>query len=192
MLQLDLLRHGELVGGSRYRGDAVDDPLTDEGLASMWRAVEGGQWDALVTSPMQRCRIFAEQLAAQRGLPLRVDARLREMGQGAWEGLSHAEVTLHHAEAYAAYKRDPLHCSPAGSEPIADFVARVREALQQVLAESDGQRVLLVCHTVVIRAAVLIALDAPLHNLGRVRVHYASFLRLSHTSLGWMVESLDA
>ncbi len=191
MLQLDFLRHGQLVGGARYRGDAVDDPLTAEGLEAMWQAVHGGQWDAVVTSPMQRCRVFAESYAATFNLPLRVDTRLREMGQGAWEGLTHEEVLQHHAAAYAAYKHDPLHCSPPGGEPIPDFVARVREALAAMRTAPDGARILVVCHTVVIRAALLIALDAPLASITRISIDYASMLRLQVAPWGWMVDGLN-
>ncbi len=190
MSRLDLLRHGEPVGGSRYRGDGVDDPLTPEGLAAMWRSVEGGEWDAVVSSPLKRCHAFAESYAARSGLTLSVEPRLREIGLGAWEGLSHAEVKRDRAEAYAAYKRDVLTGMPDGAEPIPSFIARVSEALDELSARHAGQRVLVVCHAMVMRAALSIALDAPPQALGRIRVDYASVLRLRHAQGQWAVEGL--
>ncbi|MDM7322310.1 MAG: histidine phosphatase family protein [Gammaproteobacteria bacterium] len=180
MARLDLLRHGEPVGGSRYRGDGVDDPLTTEGLAAMWRAVEGGGWDTVVSSPLQRCRTFAEDYARQKGLPLTIEPRLREIGLGAWEGLSHTEVQTHWAEAYAAYKRDIVTGMPYGSESVLAFMERVRDALDDLAAHHAGQRVLVVCHAVVMRAALTLALDAPPQALNRIRVDYAAMLRLRH------------
>lgn len=191
MARLDLLRHGEPVGGSRYRGDGVDDPLTAEGLDAMWRAVEGRTWDALVSSPLQRCRVFAEGFAEKTGLPLAIEPRLREIGLGAWEGLSHAEVRRDQPDAYAAYKRDILTGMPPGSEPVPAFVGRVRAALDDLSVHHAGQRVLVVCHAVVMRTALAIALDAPAQALGRIRVDYASFLRLRHAHGHWLVEGLD-
>ena len=35
---LDLMRHGEPVGGRRYRG-RTDDPLSEKGWNQMWTAV---------------------------------------------------------------------------------------------------------------------------------------------------------
>lgn len=180
MARLDLLRHGEPVGGPRYRGDGVDDPLTSEGLAAMWRAVEGRAWDVVISSPLQRCRTFAEAYAKKSGLPLVIEPRLREIGLGAWEGLSHAEVQTRWAEAYAAYKRDIVTGMPYGAESVLAFMARVREALDELAACHAGQRVLIVCHAVVMRAALALALDAPPQILNRIRVDYAGMLRLRH------------
>lgn len=45
--RLDLIRHGEPVGGRRFRGDAVDDPLSDTGwqqLESRLRRLEARAW----------------------------------------------------------------------------------------------------------------------------------------------------
>jgi len=56
---VDLLRHGEPVGGRRYRGQ-TDDPLSDKGWKQMWTAVAGQQpWQVIVTSTLSRCREFA-------------------------------------------------------------------------------------------------------------------------------------
>ena len=86
--RLDLIRHGEPVGGRRFRGDAVDDPLSDTG----WQQLESrlarldeqgmADWDVIATSPMVRCRSFAAEVAERRGLELVVDPDLREIGFG--------------------------------------------------------------------------------------------------------------
>jgi broad specificity phosphatase PhoE len=190
MPRLDFLRHGEPVGGSRYRGDGVDDPLTPQGLATMWASVEAGTWDVVVSSPLQRCHTFAERYATQAGLPLHVEPRLREIGMGVWEGLSHAEVKHGQAEAYAAYKRDIVLGMPQGAESVLDFMARVRAALNELSRAFFGQRVLVVSHAVVMRAALALALDAPPQSLSRIRVDYASFLSLRRAHGAWAVEGL--
>ena len=65
-LRLDLLRHGETELGGGLRG-SIDDALTDTGWAQMRAAVVGqGPWDRLVSSPLQRCARFAEELGAVR------------------------------------------------------------------------------------------------------------------------------
>ena len=45
---IDLIRHGEPQGGPRYRGDGIDDPLSDKGWRQMWDAVgEDAPWTFL-------------------------------------------------------------------------------------------------------------------------------------------------
>lgn len=84
--RIDLLRHGETAGGSRYRG-SIDDALTPLGWAAM-RAALGEEcgWNRIVSSPLRRCADFARDLARRHGLPLDIDARLREIHFGDWEG----------------------------------------------------------------------------------------------------------
>jgi alpha-ribazole phosphatase/probable phosphoglycerate mutase len=89
---LDLMRHGEPVGGRRYRGQ-IDDPLSEKGWAQMHAAVgDAAPWTRIVSSPLLRCRAFAETLSDRHGLPLALDDRLKEVGFGDWEGKSAAEI----------------------------------------------------------------------------------------------------
>ena len=57
---IDLVRHGEPVGGIRYRGQ-MDDPLSHTGWQEMRKAIgRETPWDAIISSPLLRCRAFAE------------------------------------------------------------------------------------------------------------------------------------
>ncbi|MGO2393025.1 MAG: histidine phosphatase family protein, partial [Halomonas sp.] len=72
---IDLLRHGEPVGGRMLRG-STDHPLSDAGWqqvkdAVMRHTVEGHlPYDAIVTSPLMRCREFALWLGEEFDLPV--------------------------------------------------------------------------------------------------------------------------
>jgi broad specificity phosphatase PhoE len=163
-------------------------------MAAMWQSVEGGTWDVVISSPLQRCRVFAEKFTEKYALPLSIEPRLREIGLGVWEGLGHVEVKSGHAEAYAAYKRDMVTGMPQGAESVLAFVERVRTALDVLAENYPQQRVLVVSHAVVMRAALTIALDAPPQALGRIRVDYASFLHLRRASFAgqghWLFDGL--
>ena len=80
---IDPIRHGLPVGGARYRGHAIDDPLSESGWQQMWDAVgDAAPWNRIVSSPLKRCRDFAEALGTRHGLPLELDDGLREVGFG--------------------------------------------------------------------------------------------------------------
>ena len=89
---LDLLRHGETELGGGLRG-SLDDALTAQGWAQMRAAVAvGGPWDVLVSSPLQRCARFADELGASLQLPVQLEAGVRELHFGEWEGRSAAQI----------------------------------------------------------------------------------------------------
>lgn len=175
---LDLMRHGEPVGGRRYRGQ-VDDPLSEKGWAQMHAAVTGAvPWTRILSSPLLRCRAFAETLAGRHGLPLALDERLKEVGFGVWEGKSAAEIEQEAPGTLARFKADPVNARPAGAEPLADFHARVAAALDDLLARYAGEHVLLVGHAGVMRMALAWALQIPLEHAYRIEVATATLTRL--------------
>lgn len=185
MSTIDLLRHGEPEGGVRYRGDGVDDPLSAHGWAQMWAAVgEFSDWTHVVSSPLLRCRRFADAVAQRLDLPLAVDERFREMGFGAWEGRRHEELREAHPEAYYAFFKDAIRHRPPGSEPLDTFYARVRDGLLHVFDEHPEGHILLVCHLGVMRAAAALALDMPLSAAFRMHAPYAGRIRLRRTLRG--------
>lgn len=185
MSTIDLLRHGEPKGGVRYRGDGVDDPLSERGWAQMWAAAgESSDWTHVISSPLRRCRDFAEAVAERYGAPLVVDERFREMGFGAWEGCRHEEVRDANPDAYYAFFRDAVNHRPPGSEPLDTFYARVRSGLMSVFEEHPEGHILLVCHLGVMRAATALALEVPLSVLFRMHAPYTGRIRLRRTARG--------
>lgn len=186
---VDLIRHGEPVGGRRYRGNGADDPLSETGWRQMRKAVgDGAHWDQIVSSPMRRCLFFAQELAGRHGLPLAVDPGLVEIGMGAWEGRTHAEVAAAEPERYHAFYRDPLRCRPPGAEPLMAFLQRIAAAYDRQIAAYPGRRLLIVCHAGVTRAIVGHLLGAEPTGWYRMRVDYAGLTRVRVGRLGPSVE----
>ena len=185
MSTIDLLRHGEPDGGVRYRGDGVDDPLSERGWDQMWAAVgEFSDWTHVISSPLQRCCRFAEAVAERYRLPLVVDRRFREISFGTWEGRRHEEARDADPEAYYAFFKDAINNSPPGMEPLDTFYERVRSGIVDVFDEHPEGHILLVCHLGVMRAATALALDMPLSALYRMHAPYAGRIRLRRTGRG--------
>lgn len=178
---IDLLRHAECEGGDIFRG-ALDVALSVTGWQRM-RAVaaRGAGWQRIVASPMRRCRGFAEWLAAERGLPLAVDDRLREMSFGDWEGVAVARIWEEQAEAATAWFADPNANPPPGGEALSTLQQRARAALADVLQHYRGQHVLLVTHGGVMRVLIGHALDMPPAAINRLDLPWACLSRLAYT-----------
>jgi alpha-ribazole phosphatase len=187
---IDLIRHGEPEGGARYRGHAIDDPLSAKGWQEMWAGVgEHAPWQHILTSPMRRCREFANALGARHNLPVRVEPDLREIGFGAWEGLSKNEVKQRHGLAqYQAFCQDPVNCRPPGAEDLGAFIERTSQVYIRATQNFVGQHLLMVAHAGVIRALVAHVLQAPPQALYRIKVDTGHVSRIFHDEFSAKLE----
>lgn len=189
-LRLDLLRHGETELGGGLRG-SLDDALTEKGWQQMRAAViEQGPWDRLVSSPLQRCARFAEELAEGSGLPVELDKNLQELHFGAWEGQSAAALMETDADALGLFWADPYSFTPPLGEQVAMFSARVLAAVARLQAVYDGQRVLLISHGGVMRLLLARARGLPREQLLNVEVGHGALFSLSVESDGSLREVL--
>jgi broad specificity phosphatase PhoE len=175
---VELVRHGEPVGGSRYRGQ-IDDALSERGWQQMWQALEGRPlWQQVVSSPLQRCHAFASALAGQHALPLTQEPRFAEVGFGEWEGRTRAELERLQPGQVARFLADPVAHRPPGAEPVEAFLARVHTAFGEMVNRYSGQSILVVTHAGVIRAVLSLVLQIPPPAMYRIHVANAGITRL--------------
>jgi alpha-ribazole phosphatase len=176
--RIDLIRHGEPVGGRKFRGQ-VDDPLSPKGWQQMRTAVSDDcPWEAIVTSPLSRCSEFARELSQRRGLALMIEHDFREIGFGEWEGRAHHEIAADDPGCVERFRRDPINERPPGAESLEEFRDRIVSAWDRLLAEFGGRHVLVVCHAGVIRMVMRHALQMPLEYTFRIQVPNAGITRL--------------
>jgi len=178
-MRIDLLRHGEVEGGRVYRGSR-DDALTNEGWGAMHAAVgDTREWTRIISSPLQRCRAFAEELAAQLGVPLAIDARWREIHFGDWEGKSADELMQSCPEAITRFWEDPERHTPPNGETLAAFCARVEEVWDDVVAQPASERLLIVTHGGPIRFILGRACGLPVAETLRLDIPLAYRCRMT-------------
>ncbi|WP_095195622.1 alpha-ribazole phosphatase family protein [Pseudomonas sp. Irchel 3A7] len=188
ILRLDLLRHGETELGGGLRG-SLDDALTEKGWQQMRAAViKQGPWDRVISSPLQRCARFAEELAGQMGLPVAFDQNLQELHFGRWEGQSAAALMETDAEALGLFWADPYSFTPPQGEPVAEFSVRVRAAVARLQAAYAGERVLLISHGGVMRLLLAQARGLPREQLLNVEVGHGALFSLSVDADGLLRE----
>jgi alpha-ribazole phosphatase len=187
-LHLELLRHGETELGGGLRG-SLDDALTEQGWAQLrGSVVEAGPWDRVISSPLQRCARFAEELAAQHGVPLTLEPDLQELHFGVWEGRSAAELMQTDAEALGRFWADPYAFTPPEGEPLLTFETRVLAAVQRLHGRHAGERLLLITHGGVMRLLLARARGLPRSELLQVQVAHAERFRLRVEADGQLQE----
>lgn len=177
-LHLDLLRHGETELGGGLRG-SLDDALTANGWAQMRAAVaQQGPWDRLISSPLQRCTRFADELGARLNVPVSLEKDLQELHFGAWEGQSAAALMQTDAEGLGRFWADPYRFTPPEGEPVEDFSERVLGAVARLHQAYAGERVLLISHGGVMRLLLARARGLPREHLLNVEVGHGGLFSL--------------
>ncbi|GLQ88498.1 histidine phosphatase family protein [Dyella flagellata] len=171
-MSIDLLRHGD-TGQRSYRGQ-LDDSLSELGWSQLRAAVVGHEWDGIVSSSLQRCAAFAGELSRERGLPLRLDARLAEYHFGDWQGMPIEQIAEEQGDALARFWADPVQYPPPGAETFAAFHQRLSAALDDIAADSADQRMLVITHGGAIRLLRCRAEQRSYGDMASIEVPHAS------------------
>ncbi|HEY5718277.1 MAG TPA: histidine phosphatase family protein [Motiliproteus sp.] len=175
--RLDLLRHGACLDGAIYRG-RTDSLLSEQGWQQLLYASADGGWDRVVSSPLARCRVFAEALSTRLGCPLTIENDLQELDFGCWDGQPLAAVWEQQTEAVLAFWRDPVANPPPGGESMLELQRRARVVVERLCVEHAGERLLLLTHSGVIRVLLAYWLEMPLANSQRLAIDYAACSRV--------------
>jgi len=163
--ELLFIRHGESEPALLDAPAPLVDGQSDPGLASEGRAqaelvaarLASAGIDAIYVSTLRRTAETAAPLAARLGLVPRVEAALREVGLGEWEGgLFRKLVSEHHPTAMRMWAEESFEVIP-GAEPAAEFAARVRDAVTRLASAHTGQRVAVFTHGGVIGQVLVLA-----------------------------------
>ncbi|MFI1176546.1 bifunctional RNase H/acid phosphatase [Streptomyces melanogenes] len=176
-----LLRHGEtaLTPEKRFSGSGGSDPeLSAAGRRQADQVAAAlaarGTIQAVVSSPLRRCRETAAAVAERLGLDVRVEEGLRETDFGAWEGLTFAEVRERYGADLDAWLASPKVAPTGGGESFATVSRRVSATRDRLLTAYSGRTVLLVTHVTPVKTLVRLALGAPPESLFRMELSAAS------------------
>ncbi|MFM1895720.1 MAG: hypothetical protein RLZZ385_794 [Pseudomonadota bacterium] len=183
---IDLLRHGQPLGGDVLRG-RIDHPLSEEGFAQMCRSTgldaraDTGSlpWTGIYSSPLLRCRRFAEHLGERYGLPVYIESDWQEIDYGDWDGLPLSEWRQVAASQFRRFRDDMSALAPPNGETFVDFRERVLGAWQRVQQLPDDSHVLIITHGGVMRVILPTVLGIPLNRTGVFDIPFACLSRLS-------------
>jgi len=171
---ITVIRHGEPIGGTRYRG-STNDPLSPLGWQQMHATnLAVTKWDNILSSPLLRCIDFARHIAKSQQTPVAQVAGFEEINFGEWEGKTAAELYLHEPDNFAIYLNNPLRYTPPNAESLIKFSQRVVSAWENVLKlVQAGEKILLVTHGGTIRVILHHVLGLPLSSIMKIHVPFA-------------------
>jgi broad specificity phosphatase PhoE len=164
--RLLLLRHGRTAWNAVRRAQGHADVELD--ATGHGQAVRVARQLAMLTpaaiwsSDLLRARRTAEYLAAETGLPVKYDARLREIDVGQRQGLTLDEFSQRFPQEYAAWTGGLDVPAVPGAEVAADVVARVVPTLRECLGSlAPGETGVVVGHGASMKIGMVALLGWP-------------------------------
>lgn len=174
---VDILRHGEVEGGSKYRG-WQDDPLTENGWQQMKNALSADNyWDVIVSSPLSRCALFSKEYVTKYPCEYVEDERIKELHFGEWEGKTAESLMKTDKDRLQNFWQDPVNHSPPGGESLKIFSDRIHSVWDDLKQQYQGKNILLISHAGVIRMLFHKIAAVPLDSIFNIDVPEACLTR---------------
>lgn len=173
----------------------VDLPISAAGATSIQRLVTswpGPAPDRLYSSDLARAASSAELLAEVWKLPVEVDARLREVHFGAWDGEAWEEIERREGERFKAWMKAWWQTPVPGGESFEAVGERAGAWLDELLADAAGQTIVAVGHGGSIRGLLQRALAMPLEKVFHLHLDHGRVSALATTRRGLEVTLLNA
>jgi probable phosphoglycerate mutase len=161
--RLVLWRHGRTSYNhdNRWQGQ-LDVPLDDVGRAqavatgAALAASFGAGPVVVASSDLSR----ASETAAVLGLPVELDAGLREVYAGEWQGLRRDEIVAKFPEELDAWRRGD-DVRPGGGESRTEVAERAAAAIRRLESGMSGGTLVVVGHGAALRGAMTLLLGLP-------------------------------
>lgn len=181
------------------QADIAVDLSDDAGFARQAKCLPlKAQW---LASPLTRTMDTARKLAQfhedAASITIASDPKLIEQSFGRWESMNRTQMRAD--PGFPAYQADPAGTRPPGGESLTDLAARVKPAINHLIAANPaGGNIVIVAHGGTIRAALHQAANLPMQDTLRLGVSPLSLTvieydprKLRHNRNPWSVESLN-
>jgi alpha-ribazole phosphatase len=147
---------------------------------NLQKKLADSSFDAIYTSPLQRCHKLAEALCADANLgftnsDIKLDDRLKELHFGDWEMSAWDEIPR---DIFDTWANDYANLAPPNGETFSQLHERAKSFVADVSSHSQGKNILVVTHGGFIRALIAEVLQMPLKRLFRITIDHASITQL--------------
>lgn len=182
--RLHLLRHGQVEGfhEKRYNGqaDVALTALGREQYRHLQRRLAECKPAAIYCSDLSRCVWGAELIGKDLDLTPILEPQLRELNIGHWEGKTWQQLMDDHPEEWQARLNDLVNYQVRDGESLIQMAKRVREVLQRILQQHQGEEIVLVGHGGINRVILLDAIGAPLTQMFHIEQDYGCYNRIDY------------
>lgn len=182
-MKLTLVRHTSLDVAPHVcygQSDVAVSASFDEEKQQLQNKLAAFEFNAIYSSPLQRCNQLAQALCADDCLKLKnreinLDERLKELHFGDWEMQPWSDIPR---DIFDTWANDYANLAPPNGETFTQLHQRAKYFVEDLATHAQNQHILVITHGGLIRALVAEVLQMPLKRLFRVSINHASVTQL--------------
>lgn len=136
--------------------------------------------DKIYSSPATRSTQSAEMISKifKQNYEIAYDLHPRKCG--AFNGLTFEQIDEKYPDALERLINNPDIATPDDAESVSNFIARIKDSLNSLVEKNIGNRVIIVTHKDIIKAAICSALNLPDTSLHRIYIKSGSATQISY------------
>ena len=159
LLRLFVTRHGETIWNTQKKLQGwSDSELTENGIInalSLGERLKDIEFQSIYASPSNRTIHTATLIKGDREQVIIEDENLREIHLGEWEGQTQDVLREKYPEEYDAFWNTPHLYTTSSGESFYQLQDRVIHFLNRIISEHDNGNLLIVTHSVFIKALLV-------------------------------------
>ena len=170
---------------ARFTDSEKYPPLSDMGQNEIEKICEflkkrGVKNDKIYSSPAGRAKQSAEMVSKLFKQDFEIIQDLHPRKCGSFNGLTFEQVDEKYPDALERLVNHPDIPTPDDAEAVTPFIQRVKESIEKIIEENIGNRIIIVTHRDVIKAAICAALNLPDSSLHRIYIKSGSATQISY------------
>ena len=184
--KITFISHGATIYSEENRFSDKDNypPLNENGVEEVEKICQflklrGVKNDRIYTSSAARCVQTAKYVSKIYKKLFEV-IELPARNCGSFSGMAFEQVEVKTPDLLHQLIYEPEKKTPEDAESISEFVARVSAKINEIVADNTGNRVIIVTHPDVIKAAIIDALDIPHSSLQHIYIKTGSATQISY------------
>jgi len=181
-LKIYITRHGETQWNKEGRMQGwKNSDLTEKGVDNaikLGKSLKHIDFDCIYCSPLGRATDTAKYIRGDKNKEIIIIESLKEMGFGAYEGMENEKVKeLYTKQQYNFWNKPHLYKNTDG-ERFEELIDRVDKVLKHIIKNATGENILIVTHTLVIKALYLIIKNRSLEDFWKPPFMYDTCLTI--------------
>ena len=155
-MKIYITRHGETEWNKEGRMQGwKDSNLTEKGIDNakkLGESLKHINFDHIYCSPLGRAVDTAKYIRGNKDTEITIIESLKEMGFGICEGMEHGKIKeLYPSQQFNFWNKPHLYEAVDG-ESFDELIYRVKKVLYDIINNTTGENILVISHTVVIKA----------------------------------------
>ena len=169
----------------RFTDSEAYPPLSDAGVEEIEKICQflknrGIKNDKIYTSPATRSTQSAAMITKLFKQDFEIIDELHPRKCGSFNNLTFEQVYENSPEAMEKLINSPETPVPDDAESVTDFINRVNLTLHKIIENNLGNRIIIITHKDIIKAAIVSALNMPHSSLHRIYIKSGSATQISY------------